>query len=55
MGNMSEDSKETLRKEFIIHEANKIPDLSAFLCNKGGAITAIATTGFVGVSNDLIS
>ena len=55
MGNMSDDSKETLRKEFIIHEANKIPDLSAFLRNTGDAITAIATTGFVGVSNDLIS
>ena len=52
---MNEDSKETLRKEFIIHEANKIPNLSTFLCNTGDAITAIATTGFVGISKDLIS
>ena len=52
---MNEEDKEILRKEFIIHEANKIVDIEAFLSNQGDAITAVATTGFVGISNDLIS
>jgi lactate dehydrogenase-like 2-hydroxyacid dehydrogenase len=54
MGNMPDKDLGILKAEFIVHRAIEISNFEKFLVEQGDKISAVATTGFVGVHNNII-
>lgn len=54
MGNMPDKSLSILKAEFTVHRAVEMTNFEKFLAEKGDKISAVATTGFVGIHNNII-
>ena len=54
MGNMPDKSLSILKAEFTDHRAVDMTSFEKFLAGQGDKISAVATTGFVGIHNNII-